>query len=254
MPFASQNVKFTIIIVSSFLLFVFLSTVPCALYPTFAAESTPSADIKTKLEELKKEIASKAAKLKIEVDRKLKDKAYVGKVKSFSGASITLAADPNPKMVSINQDTVFETNIKSKSKFSSKTMAEDDYIAALGDADETGVLIAKKVILLPAPLDKQKTNLWGKIISISDRLLTLKDKDFKNVAVSLSKAVNLKLNDFVILTGAQDKNEIFSAGFAYIIPQGGILRPKKLATPSAKLATPSAKQATKSASPKPVSR
>ncbi len=222
--------------------------------PIYALDSTPSADIKSKLEELKKEIASKAAKLKQEVNRKLKDKAYVGKVKSNSATSITLAADSGPKMVSINQDTIFESKIKAKPKFSAKTIAEDAYAAALGDADETGVLIARKVILLPPRSDKPKTPLWGQIISISDQLLTLKDKDFKNVAVSLSNTAPIKLNDFVILTGSKDKNDIFKAGFVYVIPQGGIIKPKKIATPSAQIATPSSKSSTSSGKPKPTTR
>ena len=94
------------------LLFFILLTVTCPLYPTYAAESSPSADIKSKLEELKKEIASKAAILKQEVNKKLKDKAYVGKVKHKSDSSLTLAASSGPKIVSINQDPLFESKIK----------------------------------------------------------------------------------------------------------------------------------------------
>ena len=220
------------------------------LYPLStikAVESSPSADIKVKLEELKKEIASKAAKLKHEVDRKLKDKAYVGKVKSKSDQSITLATNTEPKIISINQDTVFESKIKRKTKFSQKTLAEEDYIAGLGDVDETGVLTAKKIILLPeAKSETPKAFLWGQVISISDELITLKDREFKNVAVSLPRGSKVKLNDFVILTGSKGKNDIFDTGFVYIIPQRGIIKPKKISTPSA--------ETTKSATPKPTSR
>lgn len=208
-----------------------------------AAESTPSADIKAKLEELKKEIASKAAKLKETVNRRLKDKTYVGEVKSISDTTLTLAAESGPKIVNINQDTVFESNIKSKQKNIQKSISTEDYIAALGDSDETGVLTAKKIVLLnPNPYTlNPKTYLWGQIVSISDQLATLKNNEFKNVAVSLPSDSEAKLNDFVILTGSKDKNNVFDAEFIYVIPQGGIIRLKKLATPSAKIATPSAK-------------
>ncbi len=229
----------------SFILFVLLSTVHCNLYPTYAAGSTPSAEIKFKLEELKKEIASKAAKLKQEINRKLKDKAYVGLIKLSSETSLTLAAFSGPKIVSINQDTVFESKLKSKKKFSQESLSNEDYVAALGDIDETGVLTAKKIILLPTPNSKLKTHLWGQIISISDKLITLKDKSFKNMAASLPLNSPVKLNDFVILTGSVDKNDIFDTEFAFVIPQGGILKPKKGATPSAKVASPSGKPAKK---------
>jgi len=205
----------SITIITFIIIIIFIT--PSAL----ALDSTPSADIKSKLEELKKEIASKAAKLKQEVNRKLKDKAYAGQVKSKSNTSLTLAAGSGPKIVSLNQDTVYESKLKGK-KLSAKTLTEEDYLAALGDVDETGVLTAKKIILLPQPKAGQpladKTYLWGQIISISDKLITLKDKDAKNVAVSLDSESIVKLNNFVILTGTKNKNEIFEAGFVYVFP------------------------------------
>lgn len=144
-----------------------------------------------------------------------------------------MAASSGPKIVNINQDTIFQSKVKNK-KFSKQTLTAEDYIACLGDVDETGVLTAKKVILLPPPLKPQKTYLWGQIISISDKLVTLKDSSFKNIAVSLSTSSDVKLNDFVILTGIMGKNDIFEAGFVHVIPHGGILKPKKIATPSGK--------------------
>lgn len=196
----------------------------------YATNSIPSADpntigtdIKTKLKELQKEIASKAAKLKQEISNKLTDKAYVGKVQTKGAFSITLASNGGPKIVSLNQDTILPK----------KKIAQEDYLAALGDVDETGVLTAKKVVLLP-PATEQKTFLWGQIISVSEKLATLKDKDFKNVAVSLSISSKVRLNDFVILTGRKGKNDIFESEFVYVIPQGGIIKPKKVATPSAR--------------------
>lgn len=253
------------------LIFLLLSTVTCTLYPTYAAESTPSADIKAKLEELKKEIASKAAKLKQEVNQKLKDKAYIGKVihpasggKTKSAESLTLAATSGPKIVSLNQDTLFESKLKSRKKFSPKDILEEDFIVALGDIDETAVLTAKKVILLSPPQDEPKTHLWGQVIAMSDDLITIKNRDneqvrasgAKNAAVSLSSAQAVKLNEFVILTGTKTKTggafgtEIFDAEFVYVIPQGGFIKPKKVATPSS---TIKLQTATKSAKPIPKS-
>ena len=254
---ASQGLaKQVLKIFLSIFLLLFINHHSLFINHALAAGSTPSAEIKSKLEELKKEIASKAAKLKQEINRKLKDKAYVGLIKLSSETSLTLAAFSGPKIVSINQDTVFESKqslpskdvkLKSKKKFSQESLSDEDYVAALGDIDETGVLTAKKIILLPTPNSQLKTYLWGQVISISDKLITLKDKNFKNVAASLPLKSKIKLNDFVILTGSIDKNDIFDTGFIYVIPQGGIIKPKKVATPSAQTATKSAKTATPSA-------
>lgn len=231
-----------------FIKFIIIITIIIIIIPAaHATDSTPSADIKTKLEELKKEIASKAALLKQEVNRKLKDKAYIGKIKSKSDTSLTLATASGPKIVSINQDTVFDTNIKSKQKFTPKTISEEDFVAALGDSDEIGVLTARKIILLKEVKDKQpKAFLWGQIISISGKLTTLKDSNLKNAAVVLPGSPKVRLNDFVILTGTNSSSDIFNAGFVFVYPQGGVLKTKKMASPSA--------SATKSAAPRPISR
>lgn len=220
----------------SFIVFVFVFTIYDIRYTIYAFDSTPSADIKAKLEELKKEIASKAAKLKQEINKKLQNKAFVGKVKVKSGNSLTLAVSSGPKIVSLNQDTVFESKVRSK-KLSSSGLAVEDNVASLGDVDETGVLTAKKVILLPQskagqPL-AEKTYFWGQIIAISEKLVTIKDRSSKNIAVTNLNLSEVKLNDFVILTGTKNKNDIFNAEFVYVIPQGGFIKPKKTATPSA---------------------
>lgn len=222
--------------------------------PIYAADASPSADIKQKLEELKKEIASKAAQLKQEVNQKLQNKAYAGNVKTKTDNSLTLATKTGPKIVSINQDTEYESKVKSKVKFSAKTLGEEDYLAALGDIDNNGVLTAKKIILLN-PQPGAKTYLWGQVVSISDRLVTVRDRDYKTYTVSVTNktdifkgesAVNfgeVSTNDFVILTGDINEKAILEAGYMYIIPQGGVLRSKfKPATQSAQEATPAAKK------------
>jgi len=102
-----------------------------------AVDASPSSEIKSKLEELKKGIASKAAKLKREVAQKLTNKSYVGTVENKTNNSLTVITKNGAKIVTINQDTV-----------SPKTLNLKNYVAALGDIDDTGVLTAKKIIAL----------------------------------------------------------------------------------------------------------
>ena len=200
----------------------------------FAADSTPSADVQSKLKALQNEIASKAAKLKNEISKKLQNKAYIGVVKSKSSNTLTLATRSGTKVVNTNQDTIYEPVKKGGIK-------EEDNIAALGDIDETEVLTARKIVILPAttyPLHT-KTILWGQILSISDELMTVQDKSGKNVAVSIAKVTNkVQQGQTIIVTGLPGKNEILNAQFIFIYPQ----------TEKSKIATPSA-EASKSASP-----
>lgn len=230
----------TAIIIIIFISFIFA-------LPTKAVDSTPSASIKAKLEELKRQIASKAAALKKEVDKKLSNKAYIGSVKTKSDKTITLASSTGPKLVTVNQDTVYETQSK-KTRYSFKALEEEDYIATLGDIDETGILIAKKIILLPTPAAPTKTFIWGQVVSTAEGNETsflLRSKDLKNTTVATSSETTLKRaeqeisfadikeGDFVIATGIVGGSKILKSDFLYVLPTGGYLKAKKSATPSA---------------------
>lgn len=231
-----------------FLLFVFLYPIPYVLDPIHAVDSTPSSDIRSKLDALKTEIASKAAKLKQEVNQKLQNRAYIGNVKVKSANSITLSSASGPKIVNVNQDTVYVSNEKKYKTYSLKNMVEEDFLAALGDIDDTGVLTAKKIILLPTTQNpKLKTVEWGQIISMSNKSVSLKNRDQKNITLLIDVDTkfkkgddeiifsNLKLNDFAIVTGTQTQNGSLESSFIYILPQGSAVKPKvKSASPSAK--------------------
>lgn len=239
------------------------------ILPAYAAQtSSPSASIISKLEELKKEIASKAASLKQEVNQKLQNKAYVGVIKTKSSGSITLAAKSGSKIVNTNQDTVYIGTVLPKQgdkKTTKKTpvtldlLKEEDNIAALGDIDETGVLTAKEIILLPpdASTQKPKAHIWGEVISISNRLLAVKDKDGKSNGVIVAADGKVRLGnddrifadiqkgDFIIASGTLDKDGVLQTGFVYIIPDAS--KPKPTASPEVS----SSPSASPSKTPKP---
>lgn len=184
----------------------------------YASEASPSADIASKLKEFQKEAASKAAQLKELIAKRLQNKAYIGSIESVSGSSLTLSAKSGPKMVSFSQDTLLPK----------KSLSLGFYVSALGDVDDTGVLRARKINLEATPSASTKTHLWGKIISLSEDLATLRDSNLKNVAVVFPKNSKIKVNDTVILTGSFEEN-VFKAGYVYVASKGQ----KRTATSSA---------------------
>lgn len=243
--------KFYMLVLISLFIVHSLLLIPSA----YALDSSKSAEVKSKLEQLKADIASRAAELKQEISTKLQNKSYIGSVKTISPNSLTLASLTGPKIVNINQDTIYE-NETSKLKYSFKNVEEEDYVAALGDVDETGVLTARKIILMPKQTTK-KNVLWGQITTLGNNLM-IKTKDSKNVKILLQDETtfqkgaeeilidNVKLNDFVVVVSDENTQGVLTANFVYVIPQGGIIKPKKIATPSAQEATKSTKESTKS--------
>lgn len=208
--------------------------------PIFALDSTPSADAQTKLKAFldSPQFASKVAKLKQELSKKLANKAYIGVVKSKAATTLTLASRSGTKVININQDTIYDPASLTNKK---NGLKEEDFIAALGDVDETAVLTARKIVLLKtADQPNEKTIIWGNVASVSDNLATIIDKSGKNIAISTVKVTTkIAQGHYVIVTGIPGKNEILSASFIYVIP--GAQAPK--------IASQSAIESTKSASP-----
>lgn len=187
----------------SIIIIIFIIISPVA----YAAESTPSSSIQAKLEELKSSIASKAANLKQEINKKLDNKFFTGIVQTKSVNALTLLVKNETKNIVTNEDTIFPK----------KTLDKDMYIAALGEIDDQGFLHAKKIVLLPkSEVGSRKTYLWGRIASEEDNLIILEVKDKKKVPLSATKIkTQYKIGDRVIVTGYRGNDSIIEASFLF---------------------------------------
>lgn len=235
---------------SSFYTFIILLLVTAHLFTSgiSAAEpttvSSPSASLQTKLKVLQEEIASKAAKLKQEISRKLQNRVFVGYLKSKSNSSFLLAAKSGSRLVNINNYTEYSNQIKSKTKKVGKmtfsNIAPEDYLVALGDIDDNEVLTAKKVIKIAPDKTLAKQIIFGKVTSFDHQILTLKDKDGQKITFSLSEDTllakagsssdsttikpdklessfkSLKLNQTLIITGEGLEGEGLKARLIYL--------------------------------------
>jgi hypothetical protein len=189
----------------------FFSAINFKISTIYAVNSTPSAKVQDKLEELKKEIASKSAsiasQLKSAVGQKLSDKIYYGQVITIETNHIYIQDSASEtKVIKTGQDTKIDKNIKEKS-----------FIVALGDIDDTKSLVAKKVTASKTP--RNINYLWGKVISAKENRrndITIKNAEKKDIDVSLPKDAKVKINDILILTGNTNKEGIFEADFVYV--------------------------------------
>lgn len=244
-----NDLRFKNVLLGLFLFFILhysLFIIPAAL----AAEptATPSAELKTKLQALQAEIASKAAQIKAEISKKLQNRAYVGFIKTKSDTSLTLATKSGSKIVNLNQDTTYSGG---KTKVSLKTLVNDDYIVALGDIDDTGVLTAKKVIKLAIPEESSVQTIWGLVVGISDSEVTITTKQGKTMTVTFdtktdfkfgmqeSSVNDVRMNKGIIAVGSSPKTGYISARLVYIQPYSSSYTPKAV-TPSPVKATPTA--------------
>ena len=233
-----------------FLIFVFLYPSPFTLYPAFATNSTPSADIKFKLEELKREIASRAAKIKEELSKKLQNKAIPGEVLSIDDKKITIQTRLGQTIVLTNEDTIFQKN---NSKIDLKSIKPKDYIVSLGELDDKNNLIAKKIVVIQKKDPSSKIISWAEVRSINGSVIKIKLPDGNEVNLNStdSKLQNSKgdgdlsqinFGTTIILVGSRKEEKTVDARFIYIAGRKTVI-PKTALKNSSASATKSSKPA-----------
>lgn len=211
-------------------LVIILSIVHCPLSipSTYAIESTKSAKQATsssslidKLDALKKEIASKAAQIKKEVNKDIQNKAFVGNIEKLEQSSIILKTHRGLKTVRVDEYTIYQSLPKGGP-------SQDDFVAALGDVDDKGVLSAKKIIKFKKPQIDKSTLVWGKIFAANKGVVNLRNKDKQTIKVLTSQKTvfklgttdasfaDAKLNKVIVARGILKENQL-TADFIYIL-------------------------------------
>ncbi len=224
-----------------------------------SAIASPSASLSPtltdKINAIKVEIASKAAKLKTEVNKKMQNKVNVGSVSQVQSDKIILSTRTGPKTVLINEYTIYGSDDPKFKKFSFKNVEVGDNVAALGDVDDNKMMTAKKVQLLPVAKPINPQSFWGKVQSAAGNTINLEKSDHTMGSLYTSEKTNylmggvegsfidVKINHYLAGMGKLNSNNEHSsssnnlvADFIYLIPSGATLKPaKKLASPSASI-------------------
>ena len=241
------------------LILLVLLTALCALHPVpfaYATEASPSADLQSKLKALQTEIASKAAKLKTEVNKKLQNRAYIGTIINKSDNTLFLQTKSGNKSVSTNEFTEY-LPVK---QVTLKSLVKDDFLVALGDVDQDGVLTAKRIVELKGSSAERVVN-WGQVTEKNSKSLTIKTLDGSLKTASISAQTifrmgqesavfdDIRINKAVVLVTTSDK-EIMSARFVYILPYSLKLKAKEASASATPKPTPTPKTASPSASAK----
>ncbi len=209
-----------------------------AVDSTQSAKTASSSSLLEKINLLKQEVASKAAALKPNVNQRLENKFYWGKIISNNLDSISLSTKIGTKFANTNEFTEYATV---KGKATAKDMRTDDYIVALGDIDDKGNLAAKRVIKIAEPKQDKQT-FWGQVKKITGNNLILKAKK-EDISVVLDPEVAffygnqeasssaMGINSQVIVTGYQT-GKVINSSYVYIIPQGAMISKQLSPIPS----------------------
>ncbi len=214
-------------------------------------QASPSASITEKLNALKAEIASKAALIKQEVNRRIDNKAWLGTIKSIDEDSIIITTIDQERTIRINEYTTYK--VKTKGESSIKDLKVGDYVAALGDVDDNNQLNAKRIDKLAANKEYKKKLVWGTVKSVLNDTVTVATMSGQLTTINTANYTDYQLNDTeatlsdiqanrqIISVVTPSTNEKLMANHILIIaPYGNIKTAVKTASPSA-TATSSAK-------------
>lgn len=249
------------VILTAFLT-VFLSFI-LIFPPVFAADSTsaakpasPSGTMMEKINKLKEEIASRAANIRLEVSRKLQNKAIFGVIENIDGDRITVSQSGQSKTIVTTEYSEVLSTVKNSAKLVKikfKDLENGEYISALGDIDDKNSLNAKRIIKSTAVASDSARLMWGKVESVSGSIIKLKDHDNQTQTIQTdfktqyflggeeSALSDVKANKVVVARIIESKERLYYSGYIYIVPQSQADKPEKKASPSAQIsATPSA--------------
>ncbi len=213
--------------------------------PTFAADASPSSALTQKIDLLKQEIASKAAQLKSEINKKLQNRVYTGQISEKTDNKLSIITTKGQKMILVNEYTDYQDQTKTKkTPLSLKLLAKDDYIVALGDIDDKNNLTAKKIIKMEKPKNTNKV-IWGQIQSANNPIITIKGVNSQKINITTTdnttfslgnneaSFIDAKINKFLVVSGPSTDDKI-TANYIYLIPTLGFIRPeKRISTQSA---------------------
>lgn len=229
-------------------LYALPSTLPIYAATASSSASASDSDLQAKLDQLKQEIASKAAKLKDSISNQIQNKVYAGFIQDLSDSQYSLTnLDGSSRVVSINEFTKDDF----QGKKITKKISKGDFIIALGDVDDQNRLVAKDVIKTASPSATPTTYLWGKILSKGANSIKIQTKNSDQLTLTYNSDTTFKLKsddatsadakvgNFLIGVGTLEKDGSLDTRFIYLIPSPGNLKPDKEATSSA---TPSAKK------------
>lgn len=229
---------------------VAISLVTCYMsLATFAYAQTvsPSGSLTQKLDALKKEIASKAAEIKTEINKKIQDKAIIGSILKIEDNKMVIQALSSTKTINFDEFTeVIGLNDK---KIKITTLEEGDDVATLGDLDDKNNLAAKRIVFLQNYATSSGELVWGQIQKSQGQTINLKDKSGETETIitngqtvfalgnNEASFVDARVEKFMVARGTRGKDGTLHARFIYFIPAVGFVKPSiKNSSPSASIA------------------
>lgn len=221
---------------------------------SIAQESSSSGSLVDKINELKNEIASKAAQIKSEINKKVQNKAIIGSIIKTNEADMIIQGLNSTKTVKFDEfSTIIDLNGK---EIKIDSLEESDTVAALGDMDDKNNLVAQRIIYLNNFASASAQLVWGQIQKTSGSTVIIKNQagETENIITNNQTEFFLgneeasledaKPEKHLVARTTRNKDGSLRSSFIYFIPSMGFTKPEKDTANSIKNATQSASKKT----------
>ena len=163
---------------------------------TLTSAQTPTTSIR---DQVKQQVADELSQIKNTISKK----AYVGSIASKVDATITITNLKNqPRTATVTTDTAIK--LSGGKDGTPADLKVGDFVIAMGDADNTGQLTAKRLLVVSKPAEDKRRVLSGTVTKISSSSLTLETSDKKSETLKISSVskytAKSKLSDIKVGT------------------------------------------------------
>ena len=170
------------------------------------------------------EVKNASDSVRAKVDEKIEEAkssptSYIGAITDITDTNIQLRSlTGDIEQISFDKDTTdfIKTTNDTTKAISAKDLAIGDFIIAMGTRDGNKILTGKRILVTDPYKESARTAILGTISKIEKKVVTIKDKDEKETAVTFGttwegpELKELKVEDKIIVIGEQ-KETAFTA-------------------------------------------
>ena len=193
--------------------FLFLGIWSLVIVAPISAQTATPGSIR---DAVQKKVAEELNAIKNEV----KKRAYLGTISAKSDATITITTLRNTtRTATVTPDTTIK--LAGGADGTSADIKTGLFVLAMGDADGTGTLTAKRILVISKPAEDKRRAVFGSVTKVTSTTITLKDWTIKLSSTTKytgkTKLSDIKVGSKVIIVGTVTSDKNLTAKLVHLL-------------------------------------
>jgi len=193
--------------------FLFLGIWSLVIVAPISAQTATPGSIR---DAVQKKVAEELNAIKNEA----KKRAYLGTISAKSDATITITTLRNTtRTATVTPDTTIK--LSGGADGTPADLKTGLFILAMGDADGTGTLTAKRILVIAKPAEDKRRAIFGVVTKVTSSTITLKDWTVKLSSTTKytgkTKASDIKVGAKLIIVGTVTSDKNLTAKLVHLL-------------------------------------